>query len=110
MDKCPEKLEPRETRVVETEEMTIFNPSPGMIPEPKEPALPKKGIGEAIYDQDADLTVYLQARLSMDDYHEAMEKINILIDLNMYALDMVHTDATTRAQEQQDNKEPAKEQ
>ncbi len=46
----------------------------------------------------------------MDDYHEAMEKINILIDLNMYALDMVHRDATTRAQEQQGNKEPAKEQ
>ena len=45
----------------------------------------KKNIKEAIDEADQKLANFLKARLSVEDYHEAVELCNIIIDLNMYA-------------------------
>jgi len=45
----------------------------------------KKNIKEAIDEADMNLSDYLQARLSVEDYHEAVELCNIIIDLNIHA-------------------------
>jgi len=48
----------------------------------------KIGIVEAIQNQDKKLTQLLMSKLPLDDYHNVMEEINILIDLEMHAMGM----------------------
>ena len=45
----------------------------------------KKNIKEAIDEADAKLAGFLSSRLSVEDYHEAVELSNIVIDLNIHA-------------------------
>jgi len=45
----------------------------------------KKNIKEAIDEADMSLASFLKPRLSVEDYHEAVELCNVIIDLNMHA-------------------------
>ena len=45
----------------------------------------KKNIKEAIDEADMSLANFLKPRLSVEDYHEAVELCNVIIDLNMHA-------------------------
>jgi len=56
----------------------------------------KKNIKEAIDEADMKLASFLMPRLSTEDYHEAVELCNIVIDLNMHAFGLA-VDANRRA-------------
>ena len=43
-------------------------------------------IQDEIRKAEDEIASFLQARMSVEDYHEGMELVNILIDLNMAAL------------------------
>jgi len=45
----------------------------------------KKNITEAIEEADMKLATYLMARLPTEEYHEAVELCNIVVDLNIVA-------------------------
>ena len=56
----------------------------------------QKNINEEIEKSVNKLTDNLKAKLSMEDYHEAMNMVNDYIDLNMIALDMFYKQAMER--------------
>ena len=49
----------------------------------------KKSIQVAIAEADAKFSNFIRARLSLEDYHEAIELSNVIIDLNIYAIGLV---------------------
>ena len=48
----------------------------------------RKNIVTAIEEADMKLSNFLKARLSVEDYHEAVELSNIVTDLTVYAFDL----------------------
>jgi len=56
----------------------------------------RKNIDEAINEADNKLAAYLMARLSTEDYHEAVELANVVTDLTVHAY-MLAVDANREA-------------
>ena len=61
-----------------------------------EEAKPKKSIQEALREQEQVMTKSIMAHVPVEEYHKIIEEVNLFIDLNMHAQDLVfqvHLDA-----------------